>query len=54
MPEVIKQRLMVYKDLTEPLLAYYKGNGVFHEIKGDSSPGAITEAMLAVLKTWSK
>jgi adenylate kinase len=54
MPEVIKQRLMVYKDLTEPLLAYYRGNGIFHEIKGDSSPDAITENALAVLKTWSK
>ena len=49
-PEVIKKRIMVYRDQTEPLLAYYKGNGVFTEIKADQSPQAITGQILSSLK----
>ncbi|MCX5784735.1 MAG: adenylate kinase [Elusimicrobia bacterium] len=50
-PEVIKKRIMVYRDQTEPLLAYYKGNGVFSEVKADLAPQAITGQILSSLKT---
>lgn len=50
-PEVIKKRIMVYKDQTEPLLAYYRGNGVFSEIKADQPPQVITEQIISSLKT---
>ena len=49
-PEVIKKRIMVYRDQTEPLLAYYRGNGVFSEIKANQAPQAITGQILSSLK----
>ncbi|MBI4655146.1 MAG: adenylate kinase [Elusimicrobia bacterium] len=49
-PEVVRKRLMVFRDLTEPLIAYYKTNGMFFEINGNSSPEAITEAIITLLK----
>ncbi|MDT8285549.1 MAG: adenylate kinase [Elusimicrobiales bacterium] len=48
-PEVVAKRLMVYKDLTEPLISYYRGNGVFQEVPGDLEPSAVTEALLSAL-----
>ena len=47
--EVIKKRIMVYRDQTEPLLAYYRGNGIFSEVKADQSPQAITSQILSLL-----
>jgi len=32
--EVVRNRLRVYADQTEPLLAYYRGQGLLHEIDG--------------------
>ena len=36
--ESIKNRLRVYKDQTEPLIAYYRNKGVLQEIDSSSSP----------------
>jgi len=47
--EVIKKRIMVYRDQTEPLLAYYRGNGIFSEVKADQSPDEITGQILSLL-----
>ena len=49
-PEVIKKRIMVYRDQTEPLLAYYRGNGVFSEVKANQAPQAITDQILSLIK----
>jgi adenylate kinase len=49
-PEVIKKRIMVYKDQTEPLVSYYKGNSFFSEVKADQPPQVITEKILSLLK----
>jgi adenylate kinase len=35
------KRLMVYEDLTRPLVAYYKAEGVLHELDGGRSPKAV-------------
>ncbi|HNT97357.1 MAG TPA: adenylate kinase [Elusimicrobiales bacterium] len=48
-PEVVAKRLMVYKDLTEPLISYYRGNGVFLEVPGALEPAAVTEGLFAAL-----
>ncbi|MDQ7773674.1 MAG: adenylate kinase [Elusimicrobiales bacterium] len=48
-PEVVAKRLMVYKALTEPLISYYRGNGVFLEVPGALEPAAVTEGLLAAL-----
>ena len=49
-PAVIVRRIQVYKDQTEPLLAYYRSSGVFHEADGGQPPAAVTEKVSALLK----
>ena len=49
-PEVIRHRLVVYKDQTEPLVAYYKGLGNFYPVKGGKDPGAVAQEVAAILK----
>jgi len=49
-PDVIARRIQVYKDQTEPLLAYYRSSGVFYEADGGLSPDAVAEKVAAYLK----
>ena len=37
-PDAVRQRLVVYRTQTEPLLDYYRGRGVLQEIDADRSP----------------
>lgn len=48
-PEVVSRRLNVYKDQTEPLVAYYKGMGNFYSVKGGRSPAEITAELAALI-----
>ncbi|MBU2575198.1 MAG: adenylate kinase [Elusimicrobia bacterium] len=48
-PEVIHRRLGVYKDQTEPLIAYYKGIGTFHSVKGGRAPEEVAAEISAIL-----
>jgi len=50
-PEVIANRIMVYRDQTEPLLAYYRGNGVFSSVRADIPAPEITVQILASIKS---
>ena len=50
-PAVIEKRIMVYKDLTEPLISYYRANGVFYEIQARGDAKAITENIISLIKT---
>ena len=47
-PEVIKKRIMVYRDQTEPLISYYRGNVEFVEINAAQSRQAITAQILTI------
>ncbi|MDO8803223.1 MAG: adenylate kinase [Elusimicrobiota bacterium] len=49
-PEVVTRRIQVYKDQTEPLLAYYRSNGNFYEADGGLTPEAVAEKVAALLK----
>ena len=49
-PEVVTRRIQVYKDQTEPLLAYYRASGNFHEIDGGLAPEAVAVKVAALLK----
>ena len=49
-PAVIEKRMMVYKDLTEPLISYYHANGVFYEIQARGDAKAITENIISLIK----
>lgn len=41
-PETIRRRLEVYRQQTEPLVAYYEGHGLLHEIDGEGAVDEIT------------
>ena len=50
-PEVVRRRISVYKDQTEPLVAYYRGIGDFYQVKGGNAPEAVTKEIAAILQT---
>ena len=47
-PEVIARRIQVYKDQTEPLLAYYRASGIFYEADGALAPEAVAAKVAAM------
>ena len=49
-PEVVHRRMQVYRDQTEPLLAYYRASGNFYETDGGLSPEAVAEKVAALVK----
>jgi adenylate kinase len=50
-PEVIRNRLDRYHTETEPLVAYYEGQGILHRIDGGAPPDDVAEGIRAVLAT---
>ncbi|MBS1868863.1 MAG: adenylate kinase [Actinobacteria bacterium] len=50
-PEVVKQRLDVYHDQTEPLVSYYDERGLLRRIDGTRSPTEVHDHVRAVLAT---
>jgi len=45
----VRKRLMVYEDLTQPLVAYYRNEHDFHQVDGARSPEDVTEQIAGVL-----
>jgi adenylate kinase len=45
------KRLMVFEDLTQPLVAYYKAEQVFHEIDAAKAPAQVEAALAAVIES---
>ncbi|MBI4376123.1 MAG: adenylate kinase [Elusimicrobia bacterium] len=43
------KRLMVFEDLTQPLVAYYKAEQVFHEVDASKSPDDVTRQLSGVI-----
>ncbi len=50
-PEVVKRRLGVYHEQTEPLVAYYDERGLLRRIDGTRSPTEVHDHVRAVLAT---
>ena len=48
-PETVKDRLNVYHQQTEPLIAYYKTTGVLREVDGTQELPKVFEAVVAIL-----
>lgn len=48
-PEAIRERLVAYEKLTQPLVNYYRGKGVLDEIKGDAAVADVTTAVFSAL-----
>jgi adenylate kinase len=47
--EVARKRLEVYRELTEPLIAYYKGKGLLKTVDGMAPVDDVTAAILHAL-----
>jgi len=47
--EVIRERLRVYREKTEPLIGYYRERGLLREIDGDCPVEEVTSRMYAAL-----
>lgn len=43
------KRLMVFEDLTQPLIAFYKGEQVFHEVNAAQSPERVEADLIQVI-----
>jgi adenylate kinase len=50
-PDVIRNRLSVYHDQTEPLIEYYDDKGLMRRIDGTRSPAEVHDHIRAVLAT---
>jgi adenylate kinase len=48
-PEVVRQRLDVYHQQTQPLLDYYDGEGLLRRVDASSTPAEVARAALAAL-----
>lgn len=48
-PEIIKKRLVVYHQETEPMLAYYRQLGILEEVNGERSVEVIAQDVLGRL-----
>lgn len=49
-PEVILERLRVYQEETEPLLDFYRGRGLLHEISSAGEPDQVQEEITGILE----
>lgn len=47
--EVIRERLRVYREKTEPLIGYYRGLALLREVDGNRPPEEVGRALLAAL-----
>jgi adenylate kinase len=50
-PEVVRNRLSVYHDQTEPLISYYDEQGLMRRIDGTRSPDEVHDHIRAVIAT---
>lgn len=50
-PEVIKHRLELYREKTEPLIDYYEDRGILHRIRGEQPPDEVEERINGLLAT---
>lgn len=47
--EVVRERLRVYREKTEPLVAHYERRGLLRRIDGERTVGEVTAAILKIL-----
>ena len=47
--DVVRERLRVYRDKTEPLVDHYRGHGLLREVDGHRSIEEVTEALAQVV-----
>lgn len=47
--KVVRNRLTVYKALTEPIVGYYRDESILSEIEGDATPDEVFESIVKVV-----
>jgi adenylate kinase len=53
-PDVVKERLAIYKRATTPVLDYYYNEGILHRVNGVGAPEEVYNRVLEMLEsTWS-
>jgi len=50
-PDIVKKRIMAYKDQTEPLLHYYRGNDILLSVNANQPQQAVTAQIALALKS---
>ena len=50
-PEVVKNRLVQYREKTKPLIDYYEERGILNEVDGSRSPDEVEELIHGILAT---
>ena len=50
-PEVVKKRLEVYREQTEPLISYYEEKGLLSSLNGEDSPQTVFDRLLKSLNS---
>lgn len=48
-PETVRKRLMVYEDLTQPLIAYYHAAGALETVDGSLDVDAVTGSLMELI-----
>ena len=49
-PEVVKERLNVYRVQTAPLIEYYGKKNVLHNVNGENAPDVVNAEVMGILK----
>ncbi len=49
-PEVVRERLAVYRHQTKPLIQYYRDRGTYVEVKGDDSADEVFSDIIRIVK----
>jgi adenylate kinase len=49
-----KKRLMLFDDVTQPLVAYYKAEQVFHQVDAAQDPGQVSTALGSLIDGLAK
>ena len=47
--EVVRERLRVYREKTEPLIDYYRGRGLLRAVDGDATIDQVTSRILGAI-----
>lgn len=50
-PEVVKERLRVYHEQTEPLIDFYQNKGVLVDINGENAPDKVFQDLIQAFQT---
>lgn len=48
-PETVKKRLQVYREQTEPVVAFYRSRGLLRKVDADQTIEAVSAALMAIM-----